>query len=171
MVIRRPLLFALPVVVVLLGLGIPFLKVQFANPDERALPTDSNARLVAESLREDYPLDPSQAITLVTRKDEDVLKTLAAEVSQMDNVVLVNGSIGKYAGGRARRPDTRQARHDGAAYAFVYLRWSDSRTQPNTSCATSARRSPTSRSRSAVRPPRSSTAAPPSPTGLPWRSG
>ena len=50
-VIRRPLLYALPVVVVLMALGIPFLKVQFANPDERALPTDSNARLVAESLQ------------------------------------------------------------------------------------------------------------------------
>jgi putative drug exporter of the RND superfamily len=119
-VIRRPLLFALPVVIVLLGLGIPFLKVQFTNPDERALPTDSNARLVAESLQQDYPIDPSQAITLVTRKDEDVLKTLAAEVSQMDNVVLVNGSIGKYEGGALVGP-TPPSEHDGAAYAFVYL--------------------------------------------------
>ncbi len=119
-VIRRPLLFALPVVIVLLGLGIPFLKVQFTNPDERALPTDSNARLVAESLQQDYPLDPSQAITLVTRKDEGVLKTLAAEVSQMDNVVLVNGSIGKYEGGALVGP-TPPSEHDGAAYAFVYL--------------------------------------------------
>ena len=84
----------------LLGLGIPFLKVQFATPDERALPTDSNARLVAESLQQDYPLDPSQAITLVTRKDADALKTLAAEVSQMDDVVLVNGSIGRYEHGQ-----------------------------------------------------------------------
>jgi len=120
-VIRRPLLFALPVVIVLLGLGIPFLKVQFTNPDERALPTDSNARLVAESLQQDYPLDPSQAITLVTRKDEGALKTLAAEVSQMDNVVLVNGSIGRYEGGALVGP-TPPSEHDGAAYAFVYLK-------------------------------------------------
>ena len=120
-VIRRPLLFALPVVIVLLGLGIPFLKVQFTNPDERALPTDSNARLVAESLQRDYPLDPSQAITLVTRKDEGVLKTLAAEVSQMDNVVLVNGSIGKYKDGALAGP-APPSEHDGAAYAFVYLK-------------------------------------------------
>jgi RND superfamily putative drug exporter len=119
-VIRRPLLFALPVVIVLLGLGIPFLNVQFGNPDERALNSDSNARLVAESLQQDYPLDPSQAITLVTRKDEDVLKTLAGEVSQMDNVVLVNGSIGKYQDGElvGRTPPSA---NDGAAYAFVYL--------------------------------------------------
>jgi RND superfamily putative drug exporter len=41
------MLFALPVIAVLLVLGIPFLGVQLAMPDERALPSDSNARSVA----------------------------------------------------------------------------------------------------------------------------
>ena len=67
--IKRPLLFALPVIAVLLVLGIPFLGVQLAMPDERALPSDSNARLVAESLRQDYATDTSQAVTLLTRND------------------------------------------------------------------------------------------------------
>lgn len=119
-VIRRPLLYALPVVVVLIGLGIPFLKVQFTNPDERALPTDSNARLVAESLQRDFPLDPSQAITLVTQDNPGALETLAAEVSQMDDVVLVNGSIGKFEHG-ARIGQTPPNEDNGAAYAFAYL--------------------------------------------------
>jgi putative drug exporter of the RND superfamily len=119
-VIRRPLLYALPVVVVLIGLGIPFLKVQFTNPDERALPTDSNARLVAESLQRDYPLDPSQAITLVTQTEARVLDTLAGEVSQMDDVVLVNGSIGKFENG-ARVGQAPRSEGTGAAYALAYL--------------------------------------------------
>ncbi|WP_006246016.1 MMPL family transporter [Mycolicibacterium tusciae] len=119
-VIRRPLLYALPVVVVLIGLGVPFLKVQFTNPDERALPTDSNARLVAESLQRDFPLDPSQAITLVTPNEAGVLETLAAEVSQMDDVVLVNGSIGKFENG-ARVGQAPRSEDTGAAYALAYL--------------------------------------------------
>lgn len=119
-VIRRPLIYALPVVVVLIGLGVPFLKVQFTNPDERALPTDSNARLVAESLQRDYPLDPSQAITLVTQNNADALETLAADVSQMPDVVLVNGSVGKFERG-ARAGEAPPSESDGAAYVLAYL--------------------------------------------------
>ncbi len=119
-VIRRPLWYAVPVVVVLLGLGIPFLSAQYATPDERALPSDSNARLVSESLQKDFPLDPSQAITLVARSDTGALKDLAVEVSRMDGVVLVNGPIGRFEHGQAvgQTAPTPQA---GASYAFVYL--------------------------------------------------
>lgn len=119
-VIRRPLMFALPVVIVLLALGIPFMKVQFGNPDERALPTDSNARLVAESLQSDYPLDPSQAITLVTRTHDGELKDLAIKVSGMDGVKLVNGPVGKFEHGKAvgQVPPPSAS---GSSYAFVFL--------------------------------------------------
>ncbi|WP_205876063.1 MMPL family transporter [Mycobacterium camsae] len=117
-VTRRPLLYALPVVAVLLGLGIPFLHAQYATPDERALPTDSSARLVAESLQHDFQLDPSQAITLVTRNDAGVLAKLAAEVSGMDGVVLVNGPVGRFEHGQPAGPVPAAS---GAGYAFVYL--------------------------------------------------
>lgn len=117
-VTRRPLLYALPVVAVLLGLGIPFLSAQYATPDERALPKESNARLVAESLQRDFQLNPSQAIMLVTRADADALKQLAAEVSRMDGVVLVNGPAGKFEHGQAVGPVPATS---GASYAVVYL--------------------------------------------------
>lgn len=117
-VTRRPLLYAVPVVAVLLGLGMPFLHAQYATPDERALPTDSSARLVAESLQHDFQLDPSQAITLVTRNDAGVLAKLAADVSGMDGVVLVNGPVGRYEHGQPVGPAPAAA---GAGYAFVYL--------------------------------------------------
>lgn len=118
-VTRRPLLYALPVVALLLALGIPFLSAEYAAPDERALPADSSARLVAESLQKDFQLDPSQAITLVTRTDPDVLIDLATEISRMDGVVLVNGPIGKFENGQmvGQAPATAS----GPSYAFVYL--------------------------------------------------
>lgn len=117
-VTRRPLLYALPVVAALLALGVPFLHAQYATPDERALPTSSSARLVAESLQHDFSLDPSQAITLVSRNDADALAKLAAEVSGMDGVVLVNGPIGRYEHGQPVGPVPAAS---GAGYAFVYL--------------------------------------------------
>lgn len=88
-VTRRPLRVALPVVAAMLALGIPFLGVKLATPDERALPSDSDARLVAESLRDDYPVDSSQAVTLVARNNVDALNALAAEVSLLDGVTRV----------------------------------------------------------------------------------
>ncbi|OBA82128.1 hypothetical protein A9W99_12050 [Mycobacterium sp. 1164966.3] len=118
-VTRRPMLYALPVVAVLLGLGIPFLSAQYATPDERALPKESNARLVAESLQREFQLDPSQAITLVTRADAGALKDLAADISRMDGVVQVNGPTGKYEHGQVVGPPPAKA--SGPSYAIVYL--------------------------------------------------
>ena len=58
------------------GLGIPFLSVQFATPDERALPSDSNARVWwPNRCSTDYPLDTSQAVTLLTRNDDPTRST------------------------------------------------------------------------------------------------
>ncbi|QLL05376.1 MMPL family transporter [Mycobacterium vicinigordonae] len=118
LVTHRPLLYALPVVALLLGLGVPFLNVQFATPDERALPDNSSARLVAESLQGDFPLDPSQAVTLVTRNDAGVLQSLAPDISRMDGVVMVTGPIGRFEHGQAAGQTPAVS---GSSYAIVYL--------------------------------------------------
>jgi RND superfamily putative drug exporter len=120
-VTRRPLLHALPVVAVLLALGIPFLSVQLELPDERALPSRSDARMVTESLREEYSFDSSQAITLVARTNPDALKDLAAKVSLMDGVIRVEGPIGTYESGRLVADRTPRSGQSQASYAFVYL--------------------------------------------------
>jgi RND superfamily putative drug exporter len=120
-VTKRPLWFALPVIAVLLVLGIPFLGVQLAMPDERALPSDSNARLVAESLRDDYATDNSQAVTLLARNDTRALDDLAAPVSLIDGVVRVVAPSGTYERGKPIAGPTPGFENDGAAYGLVYL--------------------------------------------------
>jgi putative drug exporter of the RND superfamily len=120
-VTNRPMLFALPVIAVLLVLGIPFLRVQLAMPDERALPSGSNARLVAESLRHDYPTDTSQAVTLLARNDTRALDDLAAPVSLLDGVVRVVAPNGTYEGGVPIAGPTPGFENNGAAYGLVYL--------------------------------------------------
>jgi RND superfamily putative drug exporter len=120
-VTKRPLLCALPVVAVLLVLGIPFLGVQLAMPDERALPHDSNARLVAESLRRDYATDTSQAVTLLARNDARALDELAGQVSLMNDVVRVVAPSGTYERGQPVAGPTPGSENAGAAYGLVYL--------------------------------------------------
>ena len=120
-VTKRPLLCALPVIAVLLLLGIPFLGVQLAMPDERALPSDSNARLVAESLRLDYATDTSQAVTLLARNDARVLDDFAASVSSMDGVVRVVAPSGIYERGKLVTGPMPGMENTGAAYGLVYI--------------------------------------------------
>ncbi len=120
-VTRRPLWTGLPVIAVLLALGIPFLSVQLATPDERALPSDSNGRMVAESLRNDYAVDTSQAITLLARTNADALIGLAPEVSRMGGVVRVDGPIGTYERGQRITGPTSASGRSSATYGFVYL--------------------------------------------------
>ena len=120
-VTKRPLLSALPVIAVLLVLGIPFLGVRLAMPDERALPSDSNARLVAESLRHDYTTDRSQAITLLARNDIRALDELAAPVSAMAGVVQVVAPSGSYQRGKLIAGPVPGSEKAGAAYALVNL--------------------------------------------------
>ena len=120
-VTKRPIRCALPVIAVLLVLGIPFLGVQLAMPDERALPSDSNARLVAESLRHDYATDTSQAVTLLARNDTRALDELAAPVSLMDDVVRVVGPSGTYERGKPITGPMPGFESNGAAYGLVYL--------------------------------------------------
>ena len=120
-VTKRPLMWALPVIGVLLVLGIPFLGVQLAMPDERALPSDSNGRLVAESLRDDYATDSSQAVTLLARNDTRALDELAAPVSAMDDVARVVAPSGTYERGELIDGPMAGFENSGAAYGLVYL--------------------------------------------------
>src|SRR5829696_1119532 len=53
-VMRRPVLYAVSVVAVLLALGLPFLRVTFGGIDARALPAGTESRVVAETLDRDF---------------------------------------------------------------------------------------------------------------------
>ncbi len=63
-VMRRPLLYALGIVGVLLLLGSPFLRASFGGVDERVLPEDTPSRVVSETLRSDFGGDADPSVTL-----------------------------------------------------------------------------------------------------------
>jgi RND superfamily putative drug exporter len=71
-VMRRPVIYTVVVTAVLLVLALPFLNAQFGGIDERALPAGTESRVVAETIRTDFP--PS------TNGPFDAVVTLAAPV-------------------------------------------------------------------------------------------
>ncbi len=65
-VMRRPIVYTVVVVAVLVALALPFLRVEFGGIDERALPAGTESRVVAETIKADFREDPSTASGSVT---------------------------------------------------------------------------------------------------------
>jgi uncharacterized membrane protein YdfJ with MMPL/SSD domain len=66
-VMRRPGLVALVTAAVLLAAALPALRVAFAPADAHVLPATSEARKVAQTLTQDFPVDASQTVTILAR--------------------------------------------------------------------------------------------------------
>ena len=66
-VLRRPVLVALPILAVLLVLAAPILGVRFGENDERILPAGNPARQAIETLKTDFPALSSAGIQVVLR--------------------------------------------------------------------------------------------------------
>jgi trehalose monomycolate/heme transporter len=66
-VMRRPVLYAVPIVVVLLALGSPFLRVTWGGTDATVLPAGSAPRVVTETLSRDFPGNPTAPIESVVQ--------------------------------------------------------------------------------------------------------
>ncbi len=68
-VMRRPLVFALPMVAILLVLGTPFLHVKWGGIDTRVEPKRAESRQVATTLLRDFPGNASDPITAAITLD------------------------------------------------------------------------------------------------------
>lgn len=95
-VMRRPVVYTVVVVAVLVALALPFLRVQFGGIDERALPAGTESRVVAETITADFPEDPSGPIEAVVTLPEAVDSAAggAALQSYVDAVAAVAGVDG-----------------------------------------------------------------------------
>ena len=66
-VMRRPLLYAAPIVLLLLGLGSPFLHVVWGGVDATALPSSAAPRIVTEALNRDFPGNSTAPIEAIVQ--------------------------------------------------------------------------------------------------------
>lgn len=95
-VMKRPVVYTVVVVAVLVALALPFLRVQFGGIDERALPAGTESRVVAETIKADFPEDPSgpvEAIVTLTGAVDSATGGAALR-SYVDAVAAVPGVDG-----------------------------------------------------------------------------
>jgi trehalose monomycolate/heme transporter len=91
-VMRRPVLYAVPIVVVLLALGSSFLRVTWGGADATDLPAAAAPRLVTEALNRDFPGNPTAPIESIVQFGGPVAASpartgaLAAYVGRLDRV-------------------------------------------------------------------------------------
>jgi RND superfamily putative drug exporter len=101
-VMRRPLVFGLPVVALLLLAGSPFLHAQFGTPDDRVLPTSSQGRQVGDALRSNFDGGASTALSAVLQGDATpaAIAAYARHVSALTSVERVDSGAGTFVSGR-----------------------------------------------------------------------
>jgi uncharacterized membrane protein YdfJ with MMPL/SSD domain len=112
-VMRRPVLYTVPIVVVLLALGSPFLRVTWGGADATDLPASSQPRLVTEALNRDFPGNPTAPIESVVQFAGPVAGSqtreaaLSAYIGRLDRVpgVIAAGVTGVH--GDIARVDMR----------------------------------------------------------------
>jgi trehalose monomycolate/heme transporter len=112
-VMRRPVLYAVPIVVVLLALGSPFLRVTWGGTDATVLPAGAEPRVVTEALNRDFPGNPTAPIESVVQFGGPVAGSparaaaLTAYVSRLDHVPGVSGAQVTGVRGNVARVDMR----------------------------------------------------------------
>jgi uncharacterized membrane protein YdfJ with MMPL/SSD domain len=97
-VMRRPVLYAVPIVLLLLGLGAPFLHVVWGGVDATALPASAAPRIVTEALNADFPGNPTAPIEAIVQFRGPLAGSpsrsadIAAYVSRLDHVPGVSAA-------------------------------------------------------------------------------
>ncbi|MFD7898568.1 MMPL family transporter [Streptomyces sp. NPDC059743] len=127
-VMRRPLPFALSVAAVLIALGIPFLRVEFADSDDRVLPSSSPAHQGAQILREQFDSQEGSPISVVLpaldpRTDSKEVATYATALSQLPDVSRVDATTGSYNAGQEVAPPSALSQRFAAKKATEPGTW------------------------------------------------
>jgi RND superfamily putative drug exporter len=103
-VMRRPVVYAVVVVGLLVALALPFLRVQFGGIDVRVLPADQESRIVVETIDRDFPPSTQGPITSIVTLPDAVdspagnaaLESYVAAVAEVPGVdgATVTGAAG-----------------------------------------------------------------------------
>jgi RND superfamily putative drug exporter len=105
-VMRRPALFALPVIALLLLAASPLLGVHFGTPDQGVLRSTVDSRVVSDTLVSQFPGNSGSPIDVVTPgvSDASAVATYATDLSRLPNVAQVSSSAGVFSHGASVGP-------------------------------------------------------------------
>ncbi|MGY4651891.1 MMPL family transporter [Mycobacterium sp. URHB0021] len=115
MVMRRPVLVGGAVLFFLLLLGAPFTQIHVGITDDRAVPPTVESRRVGDTIRNDFPAQPTGAMDVVIdgAVTAGELDDFASTLSRLPHVVTVATPSASYAEGQ-RITGTPGPRSDGA---------------------------------------------------------
>jgi uncharacterized membrane protein YdfJ with MMPL/SSD domain len=116
-VMRRPGVIALLTAAALVAVALPALRLQLTPPDAHVLPTSSQARQVAEALEHDFPVNGSQAITLVVHAPAGGLRAVAVLARAAQVIAARQASVGppRYLGRDAWQVELNPQGADGSS--------------------------------------------------------
>ncbi|MFG2994153.1 MMPL family transporter [Streptomyces sp. NPDC048257] len=115
-VVRRPLIAALPVIGLLVLLAAPFAHADFATPDDRALPVSASSRQAGDLVRDRFDSKGSSALTIVGTGSAAPQERAeyARRLSAFAQVAQVTGPDGGFRNGEpAAAGSTARAAADG----------------------------------------------------------
>ncbi|MEM9610458.1 MAG: MMPL family transporter [Actinomycetota bacterium] len=100
-VLARPGAVAAVTISILVLVGLPFLSVDFGNPDARSLPEGNETRVTSERLVEEFASNEADAFAIVVPDGADVaaIDRYAATVSSIDDIARVDTVTGSYVDG------------------------------------------------------------------------
>lgn len=103
-VVRRPLIAALPVIGLLVVLAGPFAHAGFATPDDRALPVSASSRQTGDLVRGAFDMKGSSALTVVMtgKASPPEREEYARRLSALPQVAQVSPVVAPADGGPAR---------------------------------------------------------------------
>ena len=124
-VMKRPMLVTVAVVALLLFVGTPFLRAEFANPDHRILPEGTWARDANETLRTDFATVESSAFDVVSpaRLGDAAVSEVAVTISLLDDVARVDASTGVFVDGQRMAEEGTGERADTEFRSDSATRW------------------------------------------------
>ncbi|MGW7451071.1 MMPL family transporter [Streptomyces sp. NPDC054787] len=108
-VMRRPLPFALAVAAVLVALGLPFMRAEFGDSDDRVLPASSPAYQGAQVLREEFDNREGSPLNVVLPDIDPVADSYkvtdyAKQLSTVPGITRVDALTGSYSEGAEVAP-------------------------------------------------------------------
>ncbi|MFI9811918.1 MMPL family transporter [Saccharothrix variisporea] len=123
-VMRRPVLAALPVLVLLALAAVPFLDVRFGMADHRVLPASAPSHRTAVEITEDFDRSIGDAMpVLVDTADQSTVDDLVKRASRLPGAESVEGPTGVYRAGELVQPPTPASAAmvaDGSAWLRVW---------------------------------------------------
>ncbi len=90
-VMRRPLVYAVAVIALLVVLALPFLRVQFGAIDVRVLPAGTESRVVSETIDADFPAAPEAPVTAIVSLADPV--DSAAGAAALDDYLAAVAAV------------------------------------------------------------------------------